>query len=283
MPRAAVGFVGSVMFGLGVTNAQPALTGTEVTIPLTVTTAGTERTYRLAAIEYRPAGAGPFPAVVLSHGSNNDPAERASITAEFPVAAEVFVGWGVVVLSPWRRSYGKSEGTWDEGYGGCGDPSPRFVDAGLESAKDIGAAARWLRARSYVDPERIALVGYSAGGWGSLALATQPAVPIRGVATFAGGRGGPGCAPTRVLAAFEELGKGVQVPTLWLFSSNDSVFPPDFARRMHHAFTAAGGTATLEILPPFRQQGHFFIDYEEAVPYWRDAMRAFLRRIGLLR
>ena len=134
-----------------------------------------------------------------------------------------------------------------------------------------------------MDPERIALVGYSAGGWGSLALATQPEVPLRGVATFAGGRGSSGCAPARVLAAFGEFGKRVRVPTLWLFSSNDSVFPPDFARRMQRAFTEAGGAATLEILPPFRQQGHFFIDYEEAVPYWRDAMQAFLRQIGLLR
>jgi len=38
---------------------------------------------------------------------------------------------------------------------------------------------------------RIALVGYSADGRGSLAVAAQLEVPIRGVATVASGRGGP--------------------------------------------------------------------------------------------
>jgi hypothetical protein len=36
------------------------------------------------------------------------------------------------------------------------------------------------------------------------------------------------------------------------------------------------------MLPPFRQGGHFFIEYEEAVPYRRDTMHTYLRQTGLL-
>jgi hypothetical protein len=79
------------------------LAGTEVTIPLSVRGMLGERTVNLVATEYRPAGAGPFPAIVLSHGSPNSAADRVGYTAKFPVASEVFVQWGFVVLNPVRR------------------------------------------------------------------------------------------------------------------------------------------------------------------------------------
>ncbi|MGH7356309.1 MAG: alpha/beta hydrolase family protein [Candidatus Rokuibacteriota bacterium] len=278
-PIAALAHVFAACVSTAGAQATP-LAGVEVTIPVTVTTPSGERTYRMAAVEYRPLGGGPFPAVVLSHGANNDPAERATITAEFPVTAEVLTGLGVVVLSPSRRGYGRTGGAWDEGYGGC-ETYPRFTEAGLETAKDIAAAAQWLRARQYVDGARLALVGYSAGGWGSLALASRGDVAVRGVVMFAGGRGGPDCAPDRVLDAAGEWGRRAKIPTLWLYSENDSYFPPGFARRMHGAFTGAGGTATLAMLPPFRKEGHYFIDYPEAIPHWRDKVEGFFRQIGL--
>src|SRR5205823_3734544 len=126
-------------------------------------------------------------------------------TAKYAVASEVFVRWGFVVLSPLRRGYGKTGGDWQEGYGSCG--SPHYVDAGLETAKDIAAAVGYLRKRPGVDPDRLMLVGQSAGGWGSLAAASRGDLPIRGVVNFAGGRGGKqqgvagrNCAPDQLVA-----------------------------------------------------------------------------------
>jgi dienelactone hydrolase len=45
------------------------------------------------------------------------------------------------------------------------------------------AAVAYLRSRPNVDPDRIVLVGQSAGGWGSLAAASRGDLPIRGVVT----------------------------------------------------------------------------------------------------
>jgi hypothetical protein len=43
--------------------------------------------------------AGPFPAIVLSHGSPSSPAERVGYRAKYAVASAVFVKWGFVVRS----------------------------------------------------------------------------------------------------------------------------------------------------------------------------------------
>lgn len=69
--------------------AQPA--GTDVTVPLTVKGIFGEKTLNLSALEYRPEGSGPFPAVVISHGSPGSPRSRPTYSNKFPVASAVFV------------------------------------------------------------------------------------------------------------------------------------------------------------------------------------------------
>jgi hypothetical protein len=43
---------------------------------------------------------------------------------------------------------------------------------------------------------------------------------------------------------------------LWIYSENDTYFGPDLAKRMHEAFTATGGNAEFQMLPPFGSDGH---------------------------
>lgn len=264
-----------------------ALEGTEVAIPLKTRGVLGERTVTLVATEYRPEGAGPFPAIVLSHGSPGNPAERVGYTAKYPVASAVFVKWGFVVLNPVRRGYGKTGGAWEEGFGSC--TGPFYVDAGLETAKDIKAAVAYLRERPGVDPDRLVLVGQSAGGWGSLAAATDGDLPIRGVVNFAGGRGGKqggiannNCAPDQLVAAAGTLGKRTKAPTLWLYTANDQFFSPTLSRRMYEAYTEAGGRAVYHLLPAIGNDGHALMTMPKGVPLWEDKVAAFLREIGAL-
>jgi dienelactone hydrolase len=275
-----------VLGGVAPALGQPA--GAEVTVPLTVKGLFGPATIGLAAVHYRPPGDGPFPAVVLSHGSTVNARERGGYVARFPVASDVLVRWGLVVLSPVRRGYGRTGGTFAEDYGPC--QAPHFVEAGQETARDIAAAVAWLARQPYVDRERIALVGQSGGGWGSLAAVARGDMPVRAVVNFAGGRGGKqhgmannNCSPERLVEAAGVLGRTATAPSLWLYTENDHYFAPALSRRMHQAYVAGGGRAAYHLLPAIGRDGHLLIGLPSGVPLWKDLVEAFLRETGVLR
>src|SRR5438270_11049783 len=66
---------------------------------------------KLQAYLWRPAGAGPFPALVYNHGSEKDP-----IVGTDGSIGSFFVAHGYAVLFPYRRGTGKSAGRyWNDG------------------------------------------------------------------------------------------------------------------------------------------------------------------------
>jgi dienelactone hydrolase len=92
-----------------------------------------------------PQGPGPYPAVVLVHGSEKDAATVVS-----------HEGWllaphGIAVLMFDKRGTGQSEGKFGMDF--------------TQLAGDVAAAVDWLRQQPEIDPERIGLAGYSQGGW----------------------------------------------------------------------------------------------------------------------
>lgn len=129
----------------------------------------------VAAILYRPAGPGPFPAVVAMHGcgglfqyggrNHGKVVERNQDWALRLSAA------GYLVLMP--DSFGP------RGLRESCTVKEQTVAPGRERPRDAYGALRWLQQQPYVKPDAIALMGWSHGGGTVLnAVATQqPARP----------------------------------------------------------------------------------------------------------
>jgi dienelactone hydrolase len=229
---------------------------------------------------YKPAGAGKFPLLILSHGDPRDPEDRAKFGADtLKKEAEAYVASGVAVAVPIRRGYG-GNGEFVEGYGNC--KAAHYYEAGLEGAQDIQAVISTLSQRPDVDASRIVLMGVSAGGWASLAAATQGGV--LGVVNFAGGRGSRGtdavCAEYNLVDAAGRYGKESHVPELWIYSENDHYFYPALAQRLYQAFISSGGTATFITAPAYEEDGHHYI---RNISSWKVEVDGFLAKIGFLK
>ena len=229
----------------------------------------------------RPPGEARAPLVVINHGSPPDAAARLTwATPTCGTVAQWFTQRGYVVALPLRRGYGATGGTWAEEYGPCN--AADFVAGGLGSAADIDAAVRYMRTLPYVAHDRLVVVGQSAGGWAALAYASHYPDGLVAVLNFAGGRGGHrnnvpnnNCSPDRLVAAAGTFGRTARVPTLWVYAANDSFFAPELARRMHAAFTAAGGRAELVQPPPYGTDGHNLFS-TAGVPVWGPIAASFL-------
>lgn len=238
----------------------------------------------LAARVLRPPGEIRQPLVVINHGSPADGAQRAKMQLpRFATLSSWFLARGYVVALPLRRGYGETTSAWAEAYGSCNNPD--YLGAGLQGAADIRTTIDFLRAQPYVAPDRTIVVGYSAGGWASIALSSQNPPGVAGLINFAGGRGGhqrqPGgtlgnCAPTALVDAAATYGATARLPMLWLYAENDSFFAPALAARMADAYKNRGGRVTYQTLPPFGREGHDLAWESDGTPVWAPLVEGFL-------
>jgi len=240
----------------------------------------------------RPPGTGSFPLAVVSHGSPLKAADRP--TMEIPTLAPIsnwLLQQGYLVALPLRRGYGQTGGPWLENFGPCSNPD--FYQAGLTSAEDIQATLRFFRQHGGIARERMLLVGWSAGGWGSIAAASQNPPGVFAVVNFAGGRGGgqPGgvkqgdgeagnCLPDRLVEAARRYGSTARIPSLWLYAANDSFFAPALARRMFDAYSRAGGKAQYVALPAFGSDGHRLFAAADGRALWEPPAGKFLATVS---
>jgi dienelactone hydrolase len=197
----------------------------------------------------------------------------------FPSVSNWLLARGYMVALPLRRGYGQTGGPWLENFGSCSNPD--YYRAGLTTAQDIQTVIDYFRGRAEVQRDRILLVGWSAGGWGSLAAASRSPPGVFAVINFAGGRGGGhpqvgNCVPQRLVEAAARYGATARIPTLWLYAANDSFFAPDLARKMSEAFVRAGGRAEYVALPAFGSDGHRVFRSAAARALWRPPLEAFL-------
>ena len=220
------------------------------------------------------------PLVVINHGTSDLTRESVALPVYYWLS-RWFVERGYVVLLPQRRGHGATGGPLAEFIGSCADPD--HYRSGLIAADDIAASIRYMAKQPFIDANDVIVVGISTGGWASLALASKTPSLARAVINVAGGRGGHAggqlnavCGASRLVSAARTYGSTARIPTLWLYSENDSYFGPELAQTMANAWTDSGGKADLEILPPYRDDGHKIADDRAGWNLWGPIIDRFL-------
>jgi dienelactone hydrolase len=243
----------------------------------------------------RPAGPGPFPLAVMNHDVLLDAKQRSFFPLiEFRDAAMWFARRGYMVVAPAGAGYGAAAldepekgvlAAFHSKIGVCEDPN--FHDAGMAAALLDKWIIDYMTGQKLAVPERAIVIGQSAGGWGAIALSSQNLSSVKALIVFAGGRGGRvggkpnnNCAPDKLVEATAEFGQTARVPMLWIYIVNDTYFGPVIAKRMHDAYTRAGGNAEYHLMPPFGDEGHYFVDSPDTIPQWAPLVSDFLDQYG---
>jgi dienelactone hydrolase len=129
--------------------------------------------YDLQGILLKPAGAGPFPAVIISHGTGQNAAGYSRDVAR------VMVGWGVVCIAT-NYTYA----------GGVPIGAPGTSSEAGATPNNVRRARRLvdiLRGLGYVDINRVALHGHSAGAFVTEVTAAAHPDLFRAASHTAGG------------------------------------------------------------------------------------------------
>ena len=238
-----------------------------------------------------PVGKGPFPLAVMNHGVSLNVRDRGFFPlVEFRDAALWFARRGYLVVAPTGSGYGAAAldvperglyGVFYSKIGSCDNPN--FRDAGMAVALLDKWIIDYMTEQKYVVPDSAIVIGQSAGGWAAIALSSQKLPSVRALIVFAAGRGGRvggkpnnNCAPEKLVEATGEFGRTARTPMLWIYIENDTYFGPALSKRMHNAYTAAGGKAEYHLMPPFGDDGHFFFDSPDAIPQWSPLVARFL-------
>ena len=81
---------------------------------------------------FRPPGAGPFPLVIVNHGSTQNEMQRAAYRLpDYPALTQWFVTRGYAVAVPQRPGHGETGGPYYEDQGGCANADYRKAAAAM--------------------------------------------------------------------------------------------------------------------------------------------------------
>ena len=179
-----------------------------------------------------PAGAGPFPAIVLVHGAGGN------VDFWLDRVAPAVTRMGIAVYAV---HYFDQTGTVRADAAAVRDDAT--VKAWLATVRD---AVQWVAARPKVNAQRVALLGISLGGFLSLALGAEDgSKDVRAIVDVSGG-----LAPSHDAVATKEF-----PPTLIVHGEADTVVPVANAHAVDAVLTRLGVAHEKLLLPG---EGHWF-------------------------
>jgi dienelactone hydrolase len=237
----------------------------------------------LHGLLWRPPGRGPFPAVLLNHGSGRTPEDLRRLgpyQEQAYTLGPVFARHGYELLFLFRRGVGLSA---DQGASAIDLMSAETSQSGRNAAQlellegrelgDARAGLAFLRARPEVDPRRLATVGHSFGGSLTLRL-LEVEHDVRAAVVFSGVGYSWDRSPElrqRLLAA---EGRSA-TPIFFIHAANDYSLTP--GRALDDHLRELGRPHRLAIYPPVgttADEGHAILYL--AVGMWERDVFAFL-------
>jgi dienelactone hydrolase len=217
-------------------------------------------TYDLAGILLKPAGSGPFPGVIISHGSGGN------VNAYSLTIARTTVGWGLACIAT----------NYTHSGGGVALGAPGLATEVGASTANVQRAKRVvdiLRALSYVDAHRLAAHGHSMGAFVTTALvAAAPTLVLVASHTAGGVRPetstGPGPA--------ESVASSIIVPYQMHHGDADATVPLSNDQRLATLLTGRG---VQNVLYVYAGLGHEDVPYSTTV---LDRVRTWYMARGLI-
>ena len=245
---------------------------------------GREETRQIPVTIFRPAGAGPFPLVIMNHGRAPTDKRASQGRQRFEPFSRYLVDKGFVVMLPTRVGYADTFGDFDpESTGNCN--SMRLEPQAQAASDQVLATLAYAKTLPFVDASRWIVAGQSVGGLTSVATIWRHPPGLVGGINFAGGTGGdpersPGrpCNPQRIESYWGSKAGESVAPMLWLYWENDEYWGPDNPKRWHAAWTAGGGKAEFHQLAAAGKTGHGAMNFD--MDHWVPHAEAFLGALG---
>jgi len=240
----------------------------------------------LHAMLWRPQGRGPFPGILLNHGSGRT-REDLERLGPYEQNAEklgpVFARHGYVFLYLFRRGVGPST---DQGANAVDLMNSEFAAHGREARNELQlrllehremddalSGLKFLRALPYVDARDVAAIGHSFGGSLTVLLAEREPI-LRAVVIFSGAGYSFDRSPelrARLLAAVDHIA----APIFFIHAEND--YSLSSGKVLDARREQIGKPHRLKIYPPIGHtvdDGHDFLHL--GVNIWEPDVFAFL-------
>ncbi|MGY5957014.1 CocE/NonD family hydrolase [Kosakonia sp. BK9b] len=234
----------------------------------------------LDAFVTRPESAKPLPVALITNGTAGTAEfDRWEINPNrYAATAIAFARHGYAAVVVLRQGYGHSSGAAEYTGGSCAQP--RHQQAAEQDTRNIVAALDAVRHQPWAAPDNALLAGMSSGGFAVIAAGAVNPPGVKAVINFDGGRGAIDgkslCDKAGLLKTFTAFGKTTQLPTLWLYASNDHSFTPEMGKAMYARWQQAGGRGEFVTMPAFGNDGHVFMD-SAPENFWWNRVAQFLQ------
>jgi Dipeptidyl aminopeptidases/acylaminoacyl-peptidases len=230
---------------------------------------------------YKPAGDGPFPAILWNHGAEKLPSAR-------PELGLFCTQHGYAFFVPVRRGHSPSPGEY------FGDTVQDYIESGAdrasiqkkvvalaeESNEDVVAALSWFKQQRYIMPNEIAVAGAAYGGLQSL-LVAERGLDLRACIAFSPAAMSWGNREVRQRAI--DAVHRCKAPIFLLQAQNDYTLGP--SDMLGPIIREKGGANQSKVYPAFgttHAEGEMgFACWEEGIKIWGSDFLDFLKTAGM--